>query len=69
MGMGSITSLTMSGDLTNSGGDILLTSSATRAITHTGGWLHTGYFFNWGSVVVESVCSLRQYLHHQLPLP
>eukprot|EP00946_MAST-07B_sp_MAST-7B-sp1_P003806 g3806.t1 len=54
--MDSITSLTMSGDLTNSGGDILMTSSSAQAITHTGGaTAHLSISSTAGSVVVESV--------------
>ncbi|GBG35193.1 Hypothetical Protein FCC1311_114162, partial [Hondaea fermentalgiana] len=47
--------VTMSGDLTNSAGDILLTSSAAQAITHTGAAAADLSISSGGNVNVEGV--------------
>jgi hypothetical protein len=51
-----VKSLTMSGDLTNSAGNILMTSNGAQAITHAGGGsAHLTITSTSGNVVVESV--------------
>merc|ERR1711968_160402 len=55
--MSTITSLGMSGDLTNSAGNILMTSTSAQAITHTGASnAHLTISSTNGQVCIESIC-------------
>jgi len=50
-----VTSLGMSGDLTNSAGDVLLTSGTSQAITHTGGADEDLVISSGGNVDIQAV--------------